>query len=137
MCGIAASLSLTGAGHSGSWAIPFMRHRGPDGEGTSAAASAGHVRTLSSRDHRPDNRESDQPFSDASGRWTIAYNGELFNYRELRRDLIERGVRFRTDSDTEVVLNALALDGPEALEAVPGDVCAASLGHRDTIAGRP
>jgi asparagine synthase (glutamine-hydrolysing) len=122
MCGIAASLfvdDLTTA--PAGWAIPFMRHRGPDGEGVLRGApghpSLEHCR-LAIID--PDNRESDQPFSDPSGRWTIAYNGELFNYRELRRDLIERGARFRTDSDTEVVLNALVLDGPEALKCFRG-----------------
>jgi asparagine synthase (glutamine-hydrolysing) len=98
-----------------------MRHRGPDGEGTLRGipghASLEHCR-LAIID--PDNLDADQPLSDGSGRWTIAYNGELFNYRELRRDLIERGVRFRTESDTEVVLNALALDGPEALKRFRG-----------------
>ncbi len=121
MCGIAASLSLMGNDSSGTWAIPHMRHRGPDGEGAWSAGVTGptfeHCR-LAIID--PANRESDQPFSDTSGRWTIAYNGELFNYQELRRELIERGARFRTGSDTEVVLNALALDGPDALKRFRG-----------------
>jgi asparagine synthase (glutamine-hydrolysing) len=122
MCGIAASLHLDDVSVAPrGWAIPFMRHRGPDGEGVLSGLpgqpSLEHCR-LAIID--PDNRESDQPFSDPSGRWTIAYNGELFNYRELRRDLIDRGARFRTDSDTEVVLNALVLDGPEALKRFRG-----------------
>ena len=73
-----------------------LRHRGPDGEGTlrgrPAQASLEHCR-LAIID--PGNREADQPLADASGRWTIAYNGELFNYRELRQSLIKRGVQFR------------------------------------------
>jgi asparagine synthase (glutamine-hydrolysing) len=122
MCGIAGSMALDECGSAPvAWAIPFMRHRGPDGEGV-RFDGRGHV----SLEHcrlaiiDPGNRESDQPFSDTSGRWTIAYNGELFNYRELRRELLDRGTRFRTESDTEVVLNALVLDGSEALKRFRG-----------------
>ncbi len=64
--------------------------------------------------------KADQPFSDSTGRWTISYNGELFNYREIRRELETRGVRFRTQSDTEVVLASLIADGPKALSAFRG-----------------
>jgi asparagine synthase (glutamine-hydrolysing) len=49
-----------------------------------------------------------------SGRFTIAYNGELFNYRQLRAELARRGVSFTTDSDTEVVLHSYIADGVSA-----------------------
>jgi asparagine synthase (glutamine-hydrolysing) len=122
MCGIAAAFSVTGA-HTPKpgWAIPHMRHRGPDGEGWSGGQPGDpaleHCR-LAIID--PGNREADQPFSDPSGRWTIVYNGELFNYRQIRADLESRGVRFRTNSDTEVVLSALALEREEALRTFRG-----------------
>ena len=122
MCGIAAALSLDGSRtRQPTWALPHMRHRGPDGVGF-AALGAGqptleHCR-LAIID--PDNSQADQPMSDESGRWTIVYNGELFNYKQLRRELEQRGARFRTDSDTEVVLRALALDGESALSAFRG-----------------
>ena len=52
----------------------------------------------------PHNRSADQPFSDPSGRWSIVFNGEIFNFRQLRRELEAKSVRFRTASDTEVLL---------------------------------
>ena len=68
----------------------------------------------------PDNREADQPFTDPTGRWTIAYNGEVYNFRELRRDLERRGMSFRTGSDTEVVLNSYIADGEDAFARLRG-----------------
>src|SRR6266851_1676873 len=47
-----------------------------------------------------------QPWVSADGRWVLCYNGEIFNYRELRAELTGLGRRLRTDSDTEVVLEA-------------------------------
>jgi asparagine synthase (glutamine-hydrolysing) len=68
----------------------------------------------------PDNREADQPFTDPTGRWTIAYNGEVYNFRELRRELERRGMSFRTGSDTEVVLNSYIADGEDAFARLRG-----------------
>src|SRR4029077_18430876 len=45
-----------------------------------------------------------QPCGDPSRRWALTYNGEIFNYRDIRAELERAGVRFRTNSDTEVVL---------------------------------
>jgi asparagine synthase (glutamine-hydrolysing) len=121
MCGIAASLRLDGGPAGPGWAIPLMRHRGPDGEGI-CGGRPGHPTLEHCRLAiiDPGNREADQPFSDPSGRWTIVYNGELFNYRQIRADFEARGARFRTDSDTEVVLYALALEGQDALSRFRG-----------------
>jgi asparagine synthase (glutamine-hydrolysing) len=98
-----------------------MAHRGPDGSGSYVRREHGlvleHCR-LAIID--PDNHDADQPFSDPSGRWTIAYNGELFNFRELRTELERHGLRFQTNSDTEVVLHALARDGTAALRNFRG-----------------
>src|SRR6266545_2404104 len=121
MCGIAVSLDTTGRGRAEPWALPLLRHRGPDGEGRLVRPDVGlvleHCR-LAIID--PDNPEANQPFSDPSGRWTIVYNGELFNFRELRADLERRGIAFRTNSDTEVVLYSLTTDGVAALSRFRG-----------------
>lgn len=85
-----------------------MAHRGPDGDDTWHDAEAGVVlvhRRLAVIDPRPEAR---QPFSDASGRFVMTYNGEIYNYRSLRQNLASAGTRFRTESDTEVLVEALA-----------------------------
>ena len=85
----------------------------------------------------PDNREADQPFADPTGRWTIVYNGELFNYRELRRDLERRGVRFRTKSDTEVVLKRSSPTVRPRSRALPRHVRVRALGCGRARAASP
>jgi len=96
--------------------------RGPDHagkviwQGTTASIIFGHNR-LSIIDL---SERAEQPMWDASGRWCITYNGEIYNYIELRRELRDAGYRFRTESDTEVILNAFACWGPEALERFAG-----------------
>jgi asparagine synthase (glutamine-hydrolysing) len=121
MCGIAISCDTARRGRSASWALPLMRHRGPDRAGSlelkDREITLEHCR-LAIID--PDNRDADQPMSDPSGRWTIVYNGEIFNYRELRTDLERRGVGFRTRSDTEVVLQSYIVDGDDALSRLRG-----------------
>src|SRR5215213_9042228 len=100
-----------------------LAHRGPDGEGVKCfpgnggpPASLGH-RRLSIIDPEP---RSAQPMSYGDGRYWITYNGELYNYRELRDDLRRDGFDFRTESDTEVLLALYARDGAGALGRVNG-----------------
>jgi asparagine synthase (glutamine-hydrolysing) len=119
VCGIAAAVDRSGRAEA--WALPLMRHRGPDAERILRIPERGlvleHAR-LSIID--PENRDADQPFSDRSGRWTIVYNGELFNFRELRTRLERQGTVFSTSSDTEVVLTSLVRDGDRVLEQFRG-----------------
>jgi asparagine synthase (glutamine-hydrolysing) len=61
-----------------------------------------------------------QPMLSPDGRYVLVYNGELYNFRELRSDLESDGVVFRSSGDTEVVLHALARHGPDALRAFNG-----------------
>jgi asparagine synthase (glutamine-hydrolysing) len=121
MCGIAASLDSDGSGRSQPWALPLMRHRGPDGERVLAVPERDlvleHCR-LAIID--PDNPEANQPFSDPTGRWVLVYNGELFNFRDLKAELERRGIRFRTNSDTEVVLESFLADGVQAFNRFRG-----------------
>jgi asparagine synthase (glutamine-hydrolysing) len=94
-----------------------LRHRGPDGEGhlLEGPAALGH-RRLSIIDLST----GGQPMTDHSGRVAITFNGEIYNYRELRRELTARGYVFRTNSDTEVILNAWMDKGPDCLDAFEG-----------------
>ncbi|MDN5795545.1 MAG: asparagine synthase (glutamine-hydrolyzing) [Intrasporangium sp.] len=94
-----------------------QRHRGPDGEGTLVHGRGGLAhRRLSIIDVA----HGQQPMSTADGRFTIAYNGEVYNYLDLRGRLEDLGHRFRTDSDTEVVLEAFAAWGSEAFDRFNG-----------------
>jgi len=96
-----------------------LSHRGPDGSGTFAERNValGH-RRLSILDLRD---EANQPmFGGTENRFAIAFNGEVYNFRELRRDLEARGEVFATTGDTEVVLRSLMLDGPEAIARFNG-----------------
>lgn len=85
--------------------VRLLRHRGPDaGDVWSGAGIAlGHAR-LSLVDPNP---RSNQPMWDPSRRYVLVYNGEIYNFRELRAELEEQGVEFRTSSDTEVLLQCL------------------------------
>ncbi|MCH8063486.1 MAG: asparagine synthase (glutamine-hydrolyzing) [Chloroflexi bacterium] len=80
-----------------------MVHRGPDdaGEFLEGPVGLGH-RRLSILDLSP---RGHQPMSSASGRFWITYNGEIYNFRRLREDLEAKGYRFKSESDTEVLVN--------------------------------
>jgi asparagine synthase (glutamine-hydrolysing) len=94
-----------------------VAHRGPDDSGLfeSGGATLGHQR-LSIIDLHTGH----QPMVTADGRFAIVFNGEIYNYVELRRDLEAAGHRFRTTSDTEVLLTLLATQGPAALARLNG-----------------
>lgn len=121
MCGIAGFTRFGGAIGQPDEVVRGMAgvlaHRGPDGEGyfLSDGVALGH-RRLSIIDLE----SGGQPMTTPDGRFTIVFNGEIYNYIELRDALARRGVAFRTRSDTEVALQALALDGPQALQSFNG-----------------
>src|SRR6185437_7931519 len=102
-------------------ALATLRHRGPDHAAHRAfiTPDGRHVSLLHTRLSIIDlDERSNQPLR-AGTRW-LAYNGELYNYRELRSRLIREGTAFRTESDTEVLAQALATLGWDALDACEG-----------------
>ena len=95
----------------------LVRHRGPDGGGywTDRGVFFGH-RRLSIIDLAG----GQQPMASADGRYVITFNGEIYNYPELRDELKTEGVSFRTTSDTEVILEAYARWGLDAIARLEG-----------------
>ena len=97
-----------------------MRARGPDASGcwisSDGSVGLGH-RRLSIIDLSEAGR---QPMSRADGRYQIVFNGEIYNYRELRRELVEDGYRFQSECDTEVLLNLYLRDGDKMMERLNG-----------------
>jgi asparagine synthase (glutamine-hydrolysing) len=119
VCGIAGFLGLEplagdGATENLRRMAQTIAHRGPDGEGIwhDAAAGIGLAhRRLAIIDLSP---LAAQPMQSGSGRLVISFNGEIYNYRALRSDLERAGRRFRSASDTEVLLEAIECWGMEA-----------------------
>jgi len=119
MCGFAGFLETSGARYpSGMEGVAremndTLRHRGPDDSGTwcdeAAGFVVGHRRLsiveLSALGH--------QPMQSACGRFVVAYNGEVYNFREIRGALEKAGYSFRGGSDTEVLLAAISAWGLE------------------------
>ena len=116
MCGIAGIWNRDGVPCSSGEILRFtqrLAHRGPDGLGTyiDGALALGH-RRLAILDLTDSGK---QPMSFDNGRYWITYNGEVFNFVEIRQELERHGHRFRSDSDTEVILAAYALWGTDCL----------------------
>lgn len=122
MCGIVAISSPEGRRFDLTPVLDAIRHRGPDGAGTfrssTGDAHLGHVRLsiidLSQAGH--------QPMSDASGRYVISFNGEIYNFRELKQALVDRhgSIAWRSHSDTEVIIEGYAREGQAFLERMNG-----------------
>src|SRR5215471_16196779 len=113
MCGIAGAFSFGPDGAPIDRAIvsrlnDLQRRRGPDGVGLWSSDDdrivLGH-RRLAIIDT---STSGAQPMWDASRRWVITFNGEIYNYRALRSELERSGCVFRTNSDTEVLINLVA-----------------------------
>lgn len=125
MCGIAGYWCAPGteAPRAGLVAaLDQMHRRGPDDRGTSiyptrwGELGLGHTR-LSVIDLSTNGR---QPMTSQDGRYVLVYNGEIYNYRELREELRQAGVAFRTESDTEVLIAAWTHWGAAALPRLRG-----------------
>ncbi len=122
MCGICGIYNLD-RGHGVSEATlkrmaDSIQHRGPDDRGYYIDDNLGisNLR-LSIIDLSP---AGHQPMSDESGRYWIVYNGEIYNYLELRQQLAGQGCQFFSNSDTEVILRLFMLEGAEAVRKLNG-----------------
>lgn len=123
MCGICGCVGSADEATVGAM-TRLMEHRGPDGEGVrcfpsvdgSLPAMLGH-RRLSIID--PSERGA-QPMPCSQQRYWITYNGELYNFLELRQQLESEGLRFRTETDTEVLLEMYVRHGPGMLGRLNG-----------------
>ncbi len=117
MCGIAGVLQLGGSAQTAEHsvgmnrALDTMRTRGPDGVGIwgreDGPCLLGH-RRLAIIDLSTD---AAQPMISACARYTVVFNGEIYNYKALRLELESEGVEFRSNSDTEVLLALYRRDG--------------------------
>ena len=122
MCGIAGVIAFTNEGKKNLELIhpatSCLALRGPDAEGfiKDVHIALGH-RRLSIIDT---SNAGTQPLSDESGRYTIVFNGEFFNYKEHREKLIEDGVHLKSESDTEVLLHLYIQEGEKCIEKVNG-----------------
>ena len=122
MCGIAGIVALSDEGKSSlkniDGAVKELRKRGPDSKGTFTHKNLalGHAR-LKVIDT---SKLANQPMSAKNGRYTIIYNGEFYNYKKHRSELIKEGIRFSSESDTEVLLRLYIREGPACLEKVNG-----------------
>jgi asparagine synthase (glutamine-hydrolysing) len=120
VCGIAGCYQQTDGEEIASKMSEAIAHRGPDGDGIAHLQNNGVQAQLAHRRLSiiDVSNAGSQPFSKDG--LTLTYNGELYNYRQLRADLAGRGVRFRSKSDTEVVLEAWRCWGPRALHRFRG-----------------
>ncbi len=126
MCGLSAIFRYNNGGESAD-VVKWLRvanktlfRRGPDGKGTwlSKDGTVGLThRRLAVIDQT---RAGSQPMSTIDGRLRIVFNGEIYNYKELRNELISRGCRFFSNSDTEVLLHLYREEGPEFVKRLRG-----------------
>ncbi|MCP4390391.1 MAG: N-acetylglutaminylglutamine amidotransferase [Gammaproteobacteria bacterium] len=121
MCGLFGALSFDGSAISSAHAQSMsarVAQRGPDdkGEFFDGPVMLGH-RRLSIIDLSP---AGHQPMLDSSQRYSIVFNGTIYNYPELREQLIGKGYRFNSHSDTEVIINAYAHWGADCVERLHG-----------------
>ncbi len=122
MCGITGVFSFNPVGRIHlihlEAATNALEKRGPDVHRTwfDEVAGLGH-RRLSIIDT---SEQSNQPFFDETQRYAIVYNGEVYNYQEIRKRLQDRGLTFRTNCDTEVVLKAYIEFGPDCVKEFNG-----------------
>ncbi len=120
MCGIAGWLSWSGALDAEVFGtmVRSLQHRGPDAEGIVQRGPVllGH-RRLSVIDP---SAASHQPMADSTENYWIVFNGEIYNFKDIRRELMQHGVAFRTGSDTEVVLEAYKRWGQACVQKFNG-----------------
>ncbi len=124
MCGIAGIISQNPENLIGSM-LAKIEHRGRDDEGVYISDEFGGEQLKTALGHRrlsiiDTTAAGHQPLLSADGRYAITFNGEIYNFREIRTELETKGHSFRTASDTEVLLKAFETWGIECLEKLNG-----------------
>jgi asparagine synthase (glutamine-hydrolysing) len=135
MCGIAGIVSTEAEKHIG----PMLRtieHRGRDDEGVWTSAPIDESGRRVSFGHRrlaiiDTSSAGHQPMLSSDGRYVITFNGEIYNYRDLRDELKSRSHQFQTNTDTEVLLAAFQEWGPDCLPHLNGMFAFAVWDNRD------
>ena len=95
-----------------------LQHRGPDNNSSYINKNVGLAHTrLSIIDL---SEKSNQPLHDSSNRYVIVFNGEIYNYKEIKSNLLSKGIIFNTDGDAEVLLNGFAYFGIEIFNKIGG-----------------
>src|SRR5579871_5466887 len=120
MCGIAGQLKVDGSDAEANRLrrmITALSYRGPDATGVNVIGAAGFAHARLSI---IDLQGGAQPMSSLDGRFWITFNGEIFNYLELREELVSLGHPFATRSDTEVILNAYSEFGEDCVNHFNG-----------------
>lgn len=107
----------------------LLQHRGPDDEGMHIGRGFAVVHRRLSIIDRAHGR---QPMVSSDGRFGLAYNGEIYNYRELKKDLEREGCRFESDCDTEVLFHLFMREGAAAFSRLDGMFTAFIWDFRDS-----
>jgi len=132
MCGFVGIVNLNGEAVQADLLSSMSQkiaHRGPDDDGVATMGSCGFAfRRLSIIDL---SAAGHQPMTTADGRFTVVFNGEIYNYRELRTELLASGALLRTHSDTEVLLHLFERHGARMLERLSGMFAFAIWDARD------
>ena len=128
MCGICGVFTLNGTAVDRALVRQMsatLAHRGPDGSGTfvSGPIGLGH-RRLSIIDLEG----GAQPFGSDDGKLQVVFNGEIYNFIELREELINKGHTFRTRSDTEVIIHGYEESGNQCCREIQWNLRFCSLG---------
>ncbi len=134
MCGLAAFFEPGGTFSDEllAGADRDLFHRGPDSGGRAAEPGWALVfRRLAIMDPGP---AADQPMTDDEGRCTLVFNGEIYNFRDLRRDLEAAGICFRTNCDTEVILQGYLRWGTAVLDRLEGMYAFVLIDRRKGVA---
>lgn len=122
MCGILGHISLKGdlkfEKNKFLKCLSYLTHRGPNDEGYKVYPRAifGHKR-LSIMDL---SRRGNQPMVSKDGNYTITFNGEIYNFKELKKNLIKKNYNFTSKTDTEILMNGLIEEGPDFIKRCNG-----------------
>jgi asparagine synthase (glutamine-hydrolysing) len=124
MCGIAGLISQTPENRIGAM-LKSIEHRGYDDNGIFTSDSFDDGQLKACLGHRrlsiiDTSSAGHQPFFSANGRFVLTYNGEIYNYLEVKKELEEKGYRFKTNCDTEVLVNAFAEWNTDCLAKLNG-----------------